>query len=797
MSLGRWPLARTTPAATPAPSCRRAPAMASSLRRIGEQSQPTGGDGPRADFKPGAVGRATSLSPGGDGSSTGLLPRSAANLASSCNNTLLRELSKDRSGRPQSEAREVWGAHYVRATPAKVPDPKVVITSQALADILRLDVKDPEFAAVFSGNLVPQGFAPWATVYGCHHYGMWAGQLGDGRAMSLGEVPFAEAAVRSSATPNVRPPYGFVCGWDGLEETDMGNALEKPVRPVASTTTGKVSQKSPASLELQLKGAGVTPFSRGFDGKAVMRSTIREFLASEHMAALGVPTTRCLSVCATGEVITRPWYQTDSDGSRDGTRRADGPISAFPPNRLVRESGAVGCRIAPSFLRFAQLELFHKRGEDVMLLALAEHVLHREFPWLHQRMAEIDEAERNNKLGRMTQRAAVFKDMLGEVARRQGVLVAEWLRVGYVQGNMNSDNTLLGGRTLDYGPFGFVDAFVPTWTPFTSDYERKFGFLRQPSAAALNVKVLAASIAGLIFAEFRIYEVGHEEVGYGSEEETAEELVEYASRVFTISFSSQYTSNCRRKLGLGQAAPPESELKQLDTLWNELLELLAASSCDYTMFFWKLSDAATSVCDSLVAGNASGEAEVDELILTKMAETLSGCSYTGEGPGDDAQPDRWLGWLRKYRAALVESAASEASRIDDESMTLVESQRKQLRLNIEDMRTVNPRYILRSFMAQQVIEHVEAGNYEPLRRLHELLSDPYTEQSSSSSCQAFQNDSEIDGQSTPSGDPLGRRKSNDTETDRDSLTDLGAMYRSWQGLTPAAFRDQPGVAFYS
>ena len=270
-------------------------------------------------------------------------------------NTLLRELRAEPSGSSPFDSRQVEGAHFTRVPPTvKAPAPALIAYSTQVADSLGLteeDCRSEAFLKTFSGDL-PEGTESWATAYGASFAGQYGGQRGDGRAISIGQV---------------------------------------------------------GSQEVQLKGAGVTPFSRRFDGRAVLRSTVREFLASEAMAALGVPTTRALCVIATGERVRRQWY--DEHGME----------------RVGNEPGAVGTRVARSFLRFGQFELFHQRGEGTLLRELAEHALNREFPHL---LVQHPQASR----------AQMMVFMFDEIAERQAGLVAEWLRVGYAQVRVRTGN---------------------------------------------------------------------------------------------------------------------------------------------------------------------------------------------------------------------------------------------------------------------------------------------------------------------------------------------------------------------
>ncbi|WP_217538356.1 YdiU family protein [Stenotrophomonas sp. GbtcB23] len=323
-------------------------------------------------------------------------------------NRFIRDLPGDDETGPR--VREVRGAAWSAVMPTPVAAPTLLAYSPELAERLGLgrDLLDsPDFARVFGGNALYDGMQPWAANYGGHQFGHWAGQLGDGRAISLGELLAPEGAR-----------------W-----------------------------------ELQLKGAGRTPYSRGADGRAVLRSSIREFLCSEAMHHLGVPTTRALSLVATGDSVVRDMFY-------------DGHPEAEP--------GAVVCRVAPSFLRFGSFELPASRGEVTLLRQLVDLCIARDFPEL--------------AAGGEQPYAAWF----AQVCERTAVLVAHWMRVGFVHGVMNTDNLSILGLTIDYGPYGWVDDYDPDWTPNTTDAQgRRYRFGTQPQVAYWNLTRLAQALAPL------------------------------------------------------------------------------------------------------------------------------------------------------------------------------------------------------------------------------------------------------------------------------------------------------------
>jgi len=307
--------------------------------------------------------------------------------------------------------RQVEGALYSLVDPTPVAAPRVLAHSPEMAAVLGFsaaDIATPEFAEVFGGNALLDGMQPYAANYGGHQFGQWAGQLGDGRAISLGEV--------------------------------INAAGER--------------------WELQLKGAGLTPYSRGADGRAVLRSSVREFLCSEAMHHLGVPTTRALSLVDTGEPVLRDMFY-------DGHAKP--------------EPGAIVCRVAPSFIRFGNFELPASRGDTSLLRQLVDFTIRRDFPELSG------------------QGEALYAEWFAQVCERTASMVAHWMRVGFVHGVMNTDNMSILGLTIDYGPYGWIDNYDLDWTPNTTDAQRRrYRYGQQPNVAWWNLSRLAGALAPLV-----------------------------------------------------------------------------------------------------------------------------------------------------------------------------------------------------------------------------------------------------------------------------------------------------------
>ena len=307
--------------------------------------------------------------------------------------------------------RQVPGACWSRVHPTSVPNPRLRLWSDEVGELLNLQRGNE---SILGGNQVVEGMDPYAQRYGGHQFGNWANQLGDGRAITLGEV-------------------------------DTGNEI----------------------LELQLKGPGITPYSRFADGKAVLRSSIREFLCSEAMHHLGVPTTRALSMVTTGEEVVR-------DIMYDGNP--------------APEPGAIVCRVAPSFLRFGSFQIHALNGDRETLQTLVDYTIKHHFP---KHSSSTDDG---------------LVAWLNQIAEETAIMISHWMRVGFVHGVMNTDNMSIHGLTIDYGPYGWIEDFDPNWTPNTTDLRtRRYRFGHQAQIGAWNVARLLESISPLMDDAERLY----------------------------------------------------------------------------------------------------------------------------------------------------------------------------------------------------------------------------------------------------------------------------------------------------
>lgn len=546
-------------------------------------------------------------------------------LAKLANYSLMDTLNCDPEGTEDGidhEARQVFSGHYVPVTPTPIEHPEYIAHSPSFFSELGFDdtlAESADFIRLFSGDIsqvpAPMRKVGWATGYALSIYGteyiqqcpfQTGNGYGDGRAMSV-----LEAVIKGQR-------------W-----------------------------------EMQLKGGGPTPYCRGADGRAVLRSSIREFLAQEHMQALGVPTSRSLSLYVSKtETVQRPWY---SDGSYSEN-----------PDRMVSEAVAISTRVAPSFLRVGQVELFARRArrnehpkamEELEKIVL--HLIDREYADLVDQKLPL--AEKVVLLAR-------------EFQRRLMSLIANWIRVGFCQGNFNSDNCAAGGFTLDYGPFGFCDVFNPYYQPWTGG-GRHFSFMNQPNAAQSNFDMFCSALRPLL----------------ATNQKCLGELDKIQTE-FPNLIHKQLEDMWAAKLGLG---------KEQDSLTRELLSeleiLMSQTPTDYTIFFRELSsipDDITPLKKSFYQG----------LSIRKVND--SGLQGEAQERNEQEEDKRWSEWLEKWKSQINAS-------IETRSKEEISAQ----------MKRINPKYILREWLLKPAYQQAKAGNYSLIRELQEVMTQPYAEQS--------------------------------------------------------------------
>lgn len=491
-------------------------------------------------------------------------------------NRFTRELPADTTS--DNIRRQVYQACFSRVQPTPVRAPCLVAFSEdaaTLLDLTRHDAGSQDFVEIFSGNRLLPGMDPHAACYGGHQFGNWAGQLGDGRAINLGEVV----------------------------------------------------NRQGHSWMLQLKGAGPTPYSRNADGLAVLRSSLREFLCSEAMHHLGIPTTRALSLVLTGESVMR-------DMLYDG--------------HPALEPGAVVCRLAPSFLRFGNFELLAARGEVDTLKQLVDFTLRNHFPHLgppsHESMLQ----------------------WFAEVCRATAELMVQWLRVGFVHGVMNTDNMSILGLTIDYGPYGWLEGYDPTWTPNTTDaMGRRYCYGRQPQIGHWNLAQLAGAIYPLI-----------------GETRPLEDIL----AGYTQYFDQGWHAMMAQKLGLSAFVAATDQ-----PLLADLQQLLPMVETDMTLFFRLLARMPLVV-------------DHDQ---DRIAPLLP--AFYQPQQLTDAYRQRISDWLARYALRLAQEGQSNQERI-------------------RRMHATNPKYVLRNYLAQMAIDKVDQGEYSMVDELLEVLRHPYDEQ---------------------------------------------------------------------
>ena len=474
----------------------------------------------------------------------------------------------------ENSRRQVLNAGYSYVQPKKPTNPKLIHVSEEMLSELGIggdEARSDEFLNIVSGAKVYPNTNPYAMAYAGHQFGNWAGQLGDGRAINLFEI-----------------------------------------------------KNNDNLWALQLKGAGETPYSRQGDGLAVLRSSIREFLCSEAMFHLGVPTTRALSLVLTGDQVLR-------DVLYDG--------------HPEYEQGAIVSRVAPSFVRFGNFELFAARQDFDNLERLANYVIEQFYSDLGVPSKEV------------------YIEFFRRVMNNTLEMIIHWQRVGFVHGVMNTDNMSILGLTIDYGPYGWLEGFDFGWTPNTTDKQNKrYRYGNQPNIALWNLLQLANALYPLI-------------------EET--EPLEQILQEFQSNFDLKWLDMMRSKLGLKGQESEDLELVQ--TLEDALL----SSETDMTIFFRLLSH--------YKVGKPEGGYN-----LIKPA-------FYKENLNSPEHKTLWDSWFKNYDKRLQNEKSEDRSRASG-------------------MNLVNPKYVLRNYMAQMAIDAAEKGDYALIGELFQLLKNPYDKQ---------------------------------------------------------------------
>ncbi|KAI9220454.1 hypothetical protein BC828DRAFT_383513 [Blastocladiella britannica] len=567
--------------------------------------------------------------------------------------------------------RSVPRAAYSLVVPETPPEPELECVSPSALALLGIAPPKPhdfllrswsetdrnQLVSYLSGTALPDGAIPWAHNYAGHQFGVFAGQLGDGRAISIGQI---------------RP--------SGTEATD--------------------DYESAGVQELQLKGAGNTPYSRMGDGFAVLRSSIREFLCSEHFAALGIPTTRAASLIRTGQ----------------------------PVHREELEPGAIVARLAPTWIRFGSFESFAFRGDVVNSAKLAQYVVRHIYP----------ESLINNPTSTTSSTTTTTSRMFRSVVQRTARTVAAWDLVAWQHGVLNTDNMSIAGYTLDFGPFGFLDHWDPDFILNHSDSAGRYSVRNQRIIGMYNLSKLAnalvevvgwetsgkslAEIAGLTDDQVADIDARQEMADRGKAP-----LVKELERYNDLYWEA-YTSGMRKKLGLATAHPDDQKL-----IIDPLLHVLELGQADWTRFFRHLSH--LDPYSSLIPSDSESDPIVEPLVLA-AAESATACAmpptvtdnnYVSAAVSAAAAPDtpaasKPVGTVDEVRTAYRAWRTAYLTRAQQETGTGSAAAR------VAAMHATNPKFILRQWIAQETIDASEKrGDREAVARALCVLTDPFAE----------------------------------------------------------------------
>ncbi|OJJ44196.1 hypothetical protein ASPZODRAFT_135687 [Penicilliopsis zonata CBS 506.65] len=519
--------------------------------------------------------------------------------------------------------RLVKGAMYTFVRPEPSEETKLLgVSPKALEDIgLKLgEESTPEFQALVSGNKLywseqAGGVYPWAQCYGGWQFGSWAGQLGDGRAISLFEVTNPETNKR---------------------------------------------------YELQLKGAGKTPYSRFADGKAVLRSSIREYIVSEALNALGVPTTRALS------------------------------LTLLPKSKVLRERlepGAIVARFAETWLRIGSFDILRARGDRDLTRKLATYVAEDVFPGWESLPAAVALRDKQSHRAVIDPQRGVpgnetqehedvienrFARLYREIARRNAKTVAAWQAYGFMNGVLNTDNTSIYGLSLDYGPFAFMDDFDPQYTPNHDDHSLRYSYKNQPTIIWWNLVRLGESLGELIGAGDKVDDEifvrdGVTEAFAPVLIKRAEDIIQRTGEEFKAVFMDEYERLMRRRLGL--KTKKDSDFQEL---FSELLDTMQALELDFNHFFRRLSSISIN------------EIETEEQRKAVSSIFFHDEGVNGIGCTTDSAKERMAQWLGKWRLRILEDWDPK----DDKTRQ-------------DSMKAVNPKFLPRGWILDEVIERVE------------------------------------------------------------------------------------------
>ena len=614
----------------------------------------------------------------------------------------IEQLNTEKNPRLPSENKEmraVKNGHYVLVETSPLSQPRLVLYSEDMVQRLHLteeEVRSEEFTNFFSGNIDATPMKgvtkSWATPYALSIMGtrytnncpFGTGEgYGDGRAISIGEV-------------------------------------------VVDDIDADIQDHKKKRYEMQLKGAGPTPFCRGADGRAVFRSSIREFLASEAMFHLRIPTTRAISLILSegGDFSNRPWYaEADSSSNSSspfttGNARGyqlptidDPRLAMYPletrkqiiaqlskqkrdPDTMIKEPNAITCRVAPSFTRIGHIDLFARRAalakkndgtfdrESQQWRELRDIIWHAAFREFYDE-AYAPFYDKDDLNGCITAILTISSENIAS-------MVADWVRVGFAQGNFNADNCLVAGRTMDYGPFGFMDQYDPFFAKWTGSGEH-FGFLRQPTAGYVNFVVLVESMTQIL----------REKEDDKAIDDFAENILDKARVVFQDKVNEMW----KRKLGF----VPNEVNTSASSLWPELEPILRENNVDWTLFWRQL----TEVAKEFPIENETPSTNYGDMldVLTGTEEVRKGSSPFYAPLTSDAQL-KMKDWIEKWRKALKDS------------MSLTNDKQQSV---ADRMRLENPKYVLREWILVEAYSKAAQGDETVLHQLNDLIKNPYDE----------------------------------------------------------------------
>jgi len=546
--------------------------------------------------------------------------------------------------REDIEPRQVKGALFTWVRPEEAKEPELLSVSPAAMRDLGIregEEKTEEFRQTVAGNRLlgwdaekEEGGYPWAQCYGGWQFGSWAGQLGDGRAISLFET----------TNPSTKTRY-----------------------------------------ELQLKGAGITPYSRFADGKAVLRSSIREYVVSEALNALKIPTTRALS------------------------------LTLLPHSKVRRETlepGAIVARFAQSWLRIGTFDILRARGDRALIRQLSTYIAENVFDgWesLPARNSNEDDKlggpvgtgiARNAIEGPAGQEENRFTRLYREIVRRNARTVAAWQAYAFTNGVLNTDNTSIFGLSIDFGPFAFLDNFDPNYTPNHDDHMLRYSYRNQPTIIWWNLVRLGESLGELIGSGANVD--SEEFVEKGVRQEDADELVSRAEALITRAgeeykavFLEEYKRLMTARLGL--KSHKESDF---ETLFSELLDTMESLELDFNQFFRKLSNLKVR------------DLETEEHRIHAAGVFFHHEGVTGIGNTEESARKRIAAWLEKWSTRVYEDWGPNG---DDETRQA-------------EMKKVNPKFIPKSWILDELIKRVEkGGEREILDRVMHMALHPFEE----------------------------------------------------------------------